>query len=194
MSKKEVNMDRRVKYTKKIIKDTFLDLLSKKDITKITVSEICKIADINRATFYRYYVDVFNLLDSIEDEFVKELKKAYQPNFNEKKTIYGFSKAMLTVFLENKELVKILFNTNNNLHFLNDVLEVAFDRCKERWEKDLPELSQEDMEYAAIFIFNGALGVLNFWVKNDFDKNIDEISEIIETLSCYGTRRFIYKR
>lgn len=187
-------MDRRVKYTKKIIKDTFLDLLSKKDITKITVSEICKIADINRATFYRYYVDVFNLLDSIEDEFVKELKKAYQPNFNEKKTIYGFSKAMLTVFLENKELVKILFNTNNNLHFLNDVLEVAFDRCKERWEKDLPELSQEDMEYAAIFIFNGALGVLNFWVKNDFDKNIDEISEIIETLSCYGTRRFIYKR
>lgn len=194
MFKKEVNMDRRVKYTKKIIKDTFLDLLSKKDITKITVSEICKIADINRATFYRYYVDVFNLLDSIEDEFVKELKKAYQPNCNEKKTIYGFSKAMLTVFLENKELVKILFNTNNNLHFLNDVLEVAFDRCKERWEKDLPGLSQEDMEYAAIFIFNGALGVLNFWVKNDFDKNIDEISEIIETLSCYGTRRFIYKR
>ena len=101
---------------------------------------------------------------------------------------------MLNVFIENKELVKILFNTNNNLHFLNDVLEVAFDRCKERWEKDLPELSQEDMEYATLFIFNGALGVLNFWIKNNFDKDIDEISEIIETLSCYGTRRFIYKR
>lgn len=187
-------MDRRIKYTKKIIKDTFLELLAKKDITKITVSEICKIADINRATFYRYYLDVFNLLDSIEEEFVTELKQAYQPSQDEKKSIYGFSTSMLTVFVENKELVKILFNTNNNLHFLNDVLEVAFDRCKERWEKDLPELSQEDMEYAAIFIFNGALGILNFWVKNDFDKNIEEISEIIETLSCYGTKKFIYKR
>lgn len=187
-------MDRRVKYTKKIIKDTFLELLAEKDITKITVSEICKIADINRATFYRYYLDVFNLLDSIKDEFVDELKKAYQPSQDEKKSIYSFSTAMLNVFVKNKELVKILFNTNNNLNFLNDVLEIAFERCKERWEKDLPDLSQEDMEYAAIFIFNGALGILNFWVKNNFDKNIEEISEIIETLSCYGTKRFIYKR
>lgn len=187
-------MDRRVKYTKTVIKDTLLQLLAEKDITKITVSEICKIADINRATFYRYYFDVFNLLDSIKNDFVNELKKTYQPSNDEKKTIYGFSRAMLKVFLENKELVKILFNTDNNLYFLNDVLEVAFDRCKERWEKDLPELSQEDMEYATLFIFNGALGILNFWVKNNFDKNIDEISEIIETLSCYGTRRFIYKR
>ena len=56
-------MDRRVKYTKKVIKDTFIDLLSEKDINKVTVSEICKIADINRATFYRYYLDVFDLLE-----------------------------------------------------------------------------------------------------------------------------------
>ena len=48
-------MDRRVKYTKKIIKDTFLNLLKEKEISKITVSEICKLSDINRATFYRYY-------------------------------------------------------------------------------------------------------------------------------------------
>lgn len=187
-------MDRRVKYTKKVIKDTFLKLLDEKDIKKITVSEICKLSDINRATFYRYYLDVFDLLDSIEEEFVNELKTAYKPNKDDTKTIYEFSKALLTVFLENKELVKILFNTNNNLSFLNDILEIAYTRCKERWEKDLPNLSQEDMEYASIFIFNGALGVLNFWVKNDFDKNIDEISEIIETLSCYGTRKYIYKK
>ena len=48
-------MDRRTKYTKNIIKETFIDLLSEKDISKVSVSEICKIADINRATFYRYY-------------------------------------------------------------------------------------------------------------------------------------------
>ncbi len=187
-------MDRRVKYTKKIIKDTFLDLLSKKDIKKITVSEICNLADINRATFYRYYLDVFNLLESIEDEFVNELKIAYQPKDTEEKSVYQFSKTLLNVFLENKELVKVLFNTNENLSFLHDVLEVAYTKCKERWEKDLPDLSQEDMEYASIFIFNGALGVINFWVKNDFDKDIEEISTIIDTLSCYGTRRYIYKK
>ena len=69
-------MDRRIKYTKKIIKDTFLSLLSEKDIKNITVSEICKIADINRATFYRYYLDVYDLLNKIQEEFVQELKNA----------------------------------------------------------------------------------------------------------------------
>ena len=49
-------MDRRTKYTMKVIKDTFLNLLESKDISNITVTEICDIADINRGTFYRYYL------------------------------------------------------------------------------------------------------------------------------------------
>lgn len=187
-------MDRRVKYTKKIIKNTFLELLSKKDIKKISVSELCSKADINRATFYRYYLDVFDLLDSIKKEFETELKAAYVPKNERENTVLNFSKAMLAVFLENKELVKILFNTNNGIYFLNSILEIAYTRCKERWEKDLPDISQEDMEYASVFIFNGALGVVNFWVQNDFDKDIEEISTIIETLSYFGTRRYIYKK
>ena len=68
-------MDRRTKYTKKIIKDTFIKLLSEKDIKKVTVSEICKLADVNRATFYRYYLDVYDLLDHIEEDFINELKQ-----------------------------------------------------------------------------------------------------------------------
>ena len=56
-------MDRRIKYTKKIIKDCFFELLSEKDINKITVSELCNKADINRATFYRYYIDIYDYDD-----------------------------------------------------------------------------------------------------------------------------------
>lgn len=188
-------MDRRTKYTKKVIKDTFLNLLSEKDINKVTVSEICKIADINRATFYRYYFDIYDLLNHIEQDFETELKSAYHPKSDDEKTVFEFSKSLLEVFLENKELVKVLFTTNNNnMPFLNNILEIAYERCREKWEKDLPELTEEDMEYASIFIFNGALGVINFWIKNDFDKDIEEVSNIIEQLSYYGTRRFIYKK
>ena len=70
-------MDRRTKYTKKIIKDTLIKLLSEKDIKKVTVSEICKLADVNRATFYRYYLDVYDLLDKIEEDFINELNQLY---------------------------------------------------------------------------------------------------------------------
>lgn len=186
-------MDRRIKYTKKVIKETFLDLIKEKDIKKITVSEICNIADINRATFYRYYLDVYDLLDKIEEEFVSELKTASN-NIESEYSVASFTSVLLNVFLDNKNLVKILFSTKNITNLLNEVLEIAYIKCKEKWENDLPNLDDEEIEYASLFIFNGALGVINFWVQNDFDKEIDEISHIIEQLSYYGTKRFIYKR
>lgn len=184
-------MDRRVKYTKKVIRDTFIRLLSEKDLKRITVSEICKEADVNRATFYRYYLDVYDLINKIQADFVNELKEA--ANTEGKYSVSSFTKELLTVFLENKDLVKVLFNTNNNVYYLQDILELAYERCKEKWEQDLPNVLKEDIDYASIYIFNGALGVVNFWVKNDFDKDVDEVAEIIERLSYYGTKKFIYK-
>lgn len=62
--------DRRVKYTKMVLKESFLNLLEKKDISRITVKEICEDADINRATFYTHYTDVYDLQKKIEDEFL----------------------------------------------------------------------------------------------------------------------------
>ena len=158
-------MDRRTKYTKKVIMDTLIDLLSKKDIKKITVSEICKIADVNRATFYRYYLDEYDLLSKIEEEFVNQLKNASSNN-----------------------------SDSVSSYFLNDILGLAYERCQVKWKNDLPNISQEDIEYASIFIFNGALGVVNFWVQNNFDKEVDEVAKIIEKLSYYGTKKFIYKK
>lgn len=185
-------MDRRIKYTKKIIKETFINLLSDKDIKKITVSEICKQADINRATFYRYYLDVYDLLDKIEEEFVIELKEALKDE--KSNNISTFTHNLLQVFLDNKDLVKILFNNKNNNYFLNDILEIAYGKCRLKWKSDLPNTEEENMEYASVFIFNGALGVINYWILNTFDKSLDEISNIIENLSFYGTKRFIYKK
>ena len=68
-------MDRRVKYTKKVIKDTFLSLLEDKDISNISVKELCDIADVNRGTFYRYYEDIYDLLKKIEEEFQLKRKE-----------------------------------------------------------------------------------------------------------------------
>ena len=51
MSEKTRKQDRRTRYTRQTIKDTFLELLKQKSFTKITVTEICKNAEINRGTF-----------------------------------------------------------------------------------------------------------------------------------------------
>lgn len=46
--------NRRTLYTKKIIKESLIELLQTNDIHQITVTNICNKADINRGTFYSY--------------------------------------------------------------------------------------------------------------------------------------------
>ena len=186
-------MDRRLKYTKKVIKDAFLSLLEKKDLNKITVSEICSIADINRATFYRYYLDIYDLFDKIQEEFVEKLKLSIDSD-SYKYTVSSFCKGLLETLLEEKNLAKIIFNINNNLLFLNDILEIVYSYCYNNWKRDFPNVSQEDVEYATVYIFNGALGIINFWIKNDFDKDVDEIANLIQNISYFGIEKFIYNK
>jgi len=186
-------MDRRTKYTQNVIQETLIDLLSEKDLNKITVSEICEIADVNRATFYRYYLDVYDLLEKIEMRFSEELILAYEKEELTDYTVSKFAKALLKVFVENKKLVKVLFNQKAPTNFLDEILELVYQTCKEKWEQEMLNIKEEDIEYAALFLFNGALGAINFWIKNDFDKEVDEISKIIEQLAYFGLKKFIYK-
>ena len=44
--------NRKTQYTKSVIRESFLSLLREKPVEKITVTELCAKADINRSTFY----------------------------------------------------------------------------------------------------------------------------------------------
>ena len=184
-------MDRRTKYTQKVIKDTFLNLLEKKDISNITVTEICEISDVNRGTFYRYYLDVYDLLKNIEQEFMEEIKNSPSIERMQEHSIYSFTKEILNIFENNKKLVRILFNTDRNIYFLNEVVEVAYDKCIGSWESKNPERKGEELENAVVFIFNGALGVINYWIKNDFSPSSEELAKYIEQYCIHGARKYI---
>ena len=130
--------------------------------------------------------------EKIENTFTEDLKEAYAKENITEYTVSNFAKALLKVFVENQKLVTILFNNKTTTNFLDDILEIVYQTCKEKWEQDLPNVSQEDIEYASVFLFNGALGVINFWVKNEFDKDVEEIAHIIEQLAYCGLKKYIY--
>ena len=53
--------DARIRYTQRVLKESFLTLLKQKPVNKITVKEVCEMAELNRATFYAHYSDCFAL-------------------------------------------------------------------------------------------------------------------------------------
>lgn len=66
MQRKEINSeDRRTKYTRSVIREALMGLLRIKPYSKISVTELCRLADINRGTFYIHYFDVDDVLDDI---------------------------------------------------------------------------------------------------------------------------------
>lgn len=73
--------DLRVRRTRKLLKDAFVELTVEKGFSTLTVQDIADRAMVNRSTFYRHYLDKYDLLDqfmdevynlSSEDEFVAE--------------------------------------------------------------------------------------------------------------------------
>ena len=66
-------MDLRIQRTKAAIKSAFLELRAEKPVEKITVTELTKLANINKATFYLHYSDIYALSDEIEDSLIDEV-------------------------------------------------------------------------------------------------------------------------
>lgn len=60
--------DRRTLYTLKIIKDTFLELVKQESYAKVTVTELCRKADITRSTFYLHYNSITDVLNEVLDD------------------------------------------------------------------------------------------------------------------------------
>ena len=67
MSKK---IDPRTRKTKRAIHQALSELLKEKELRKITVQEIVEKAEISRFTFYKYYLDVYDLYEKIEREIL----------------------------------------------------------------------------------------------------------------------------
>ena len=64
----EPTLDRRRRYTLRVIREAFFDLLAEEGFAKMTVADICRRAEINRGTFYLHYEDKYGLLDAMIDE------------------------------------------------------------------------------------------------------------------------------
>ena len=69
MKAKEINNSSRK--TKKLIKRVFAEMLSeKRELGKISVSELCNRAEISRGTFYSHYDDIYCVAEDYENEII----------------------------------------------------------------------------------------------------------------------------
>jgi AcrR family transcriptional regulator len=180
----KVKDDRRVRYTKMVLKESFVRLLGEKDISEITIKEICDGADINRATFYAHYSNQYDLLRKIEDELFENISarlsgKTYMAG--EENTIEMVER-IFAYIKENAPLCKLFISERGDLDFQKKIMMLVYDK---NIQGLLPQgsMTEEEAEYIRSFTITGCVGVIQKWLNDDAKKSTRSLEELLVKLT-----------
>lgn len=175
------NTDRRSLRTRKALKRGMLELLNKKDISKITVSELAELADIGRGTFYLHYSDPYDLLDKLEDELLEQITVHNKPV-----TDHWYGVNLLThlesiwrYIYENIDTFKTLMNPRNGGRFMEKFrryCEISANAGELKHSADSAEY------YVTTYIISGSLGIFMKWMEEGAPIPPDRLAEILRKL------------
>jgi AcrR family transcriptional regulator len=181
--------DRRVKYTKMVLKQSLLKIMESRPIDKITVKMICEEADVNRSTFYMYYTDPFNLLDQIEGEFFNSIAEAIsnEPEIIDNSRIL---KDIFQTIYDNKELCKVIFSEFGNKTFIRKVVNISYQKSIEEWKKQFADISEKQLGWIFEFVANGSVGVIQTWIHSGMVESPNEVAEFVGNLCMSIVQRY----
>ena len=184
----EETQDRRIKRTKMLLQNALVDLMLEKAVGKISVKELTQKADVNRSTFYLHYLDIYDMLEQMENEFVETIQGFFHDFFTPLPTSMP-----LTLFVnisewleQDKEYyVKLLRGSASGYIF-----EELESRIRDEF---LPLLylifldeESLDLRTRVNFTVSGTVGVLRMWVMEGGNISLVELSETIDDILNNG--------
>lgn len=178
---KAMKTDPRVRYTRMIIRTSFLELLQEKPVSKITVREICERSEINRSTFYKHYQDCYDLMDKLKEETLArfdELMAGIEGSGAQSALL-----AILQTLKNNAQLVHLIAPDGGGGEFTHQIIQ----RCYRYMDLHLtvsPALgwneAQKGISYA--FLRGGVVSVIEHWVQDGCKEPPEQVSATIMDL------------
>lgn len=148
-------------------------LMKEKNPESITVSELCREAGVNRATFYKYY----NLPQDVLTEHLQNFMNEYLANTlrsSKSISLYEMMLLMCRMILEKKELASLVVSSNNNLSSL--MPEIFTNRAH--------NMANSSKQY---FISGGVYGIIFQWMRQGYRESPEAIASLLtEYISLLG--------
>ncbi len=162
------------KTNKKIIK-AFLILMSKKSLEEAEVSELCRIAKINRTTFYNHYSSLYELLEYLMDDFFANIKDYLYSTPYKKENTASKIASVLKYLKDNKDFANILLSSNLYEKVAQKL--VSFDFIYNMFRNSSDKMINSFIigdDYYFDFIVAGCLAVIKKWLTEGcvVDENV----------------------
>lgn len=182
-------MDKRIINTKKKLTNALLIILKTKRIKDITVLELCKEAHINRTTFYKYYKDIDDLLNKIEESLLSDLEQ-YIINIK-RNYLISFTSQIIETIKDRKEIYTKLLGKNGDHTFLRKILSLVYKESIQEWQHLLKKASKEDLEKIYNFIVDGSIGIIQNWINTNCEEDPNNVNIFINKICMSGLSSFI---
>lgn len=173
-------MDRRMLKSQEAIKNAFIELMSEKNLDKITIKEISDKANVGRRTFYDHYMDKYDLLDKITEEHINEVRRHCESASN-----LTFKDANLTLYeylKSNYSFFSTMLASSGAPYFRSRFLEFVIEELK--GEVDITQGINKGLSKDVILKFFGTaiVGMMETYFTNEIPEPPQVIAEQVGIL------------
>lgn len=173
-----VRKDRRVNYTRNTLRRALFNLLQVKELSQISITELCRTADVNRNSFYRHYAIPLDILLEVEEELFEKLSSVLAESNNMDEVIL----LSCQLLEKDKEMSKVVFTKADGSAIISRVLSSVRKHFQVENQIEVTIGTEHYIELAYQFGEKGSIAVIKNWVEHDFFLSAGEVAKIISFL------------
>lgn len=178
--------DRRARRSRKMLKESLLELMKKKSFSEISVRDVTDGADMNRGTFYLHYAGTAELLQSLEADLLaeaQELIDAHIPETVARGNVRPVLEPVLDFVVEHRDTCKILFANSEASGFIQALQLLIRKNGTSVLEAWFHPQDQSQTDYFLNFITWGFIGLLEEWFAQDMALPKRELVDIAQRVA-----------
>ena len=158
--------DRRVRRSRKLLKEGLLKLMHDMKFAEISARNITDLMDMNRSTFYLHFKDTQALLQSVEDDLEAEVQALIDAHLSEvidNETLRPIFEPILDFITEKMDTCQILFDNNEASHFTERLQGLIYRNAYDVLRAWYNPKSEDNITYLLNFATYGMLGLIMTW-------------------------------
>lgn len=156
-------------YVKKAISDAVIKILKEKSLNDISISEICNVAGVGRASFYRNYQNKEDILKQYNLKLIKEWGERFEND--PKSSIHNVFGSLFQHYKDNTDFYMLLYKNDLTYIILNTIKEISGPK---------PDMNNKDA-YGKAFISYGIYGWVVEWMSRGMKDSAEDINEMLSS-------------
>ena len=170
--------NRKTRYTRRVIKESYYELLAEKPFDKITVKEICERADINKGSFYNHFENIYTLQAELENEAIENLKQILTEKNAESQD--QRLQTLISSIYDNQEYYRLLFGMTQDSPFITNLIELLMDIVITNQQEEGADTISAEINTK--YIMAVTYSVLKQWLKDGCTESRDSVFQVLKQI------------